>query len=284
MRGLFDELGPANSTATAERLRQQIDILLVGEEVPTSHVSGDSKSNSDNSRPEVFCHLDGSTSPDSKSRTPYCTHGSELTEFDEKKLTFRLQLVLEEHSLQVRVRALGYDKDGSTFFGDWSPWEFVSTRWLNDACQPVALLDTPTDSKAAIAVGGWIAAAVRVVESILSLGNSGSAARQALPRAAQEIVRLILKKEVLTELMTGAIKGWVNDDTGTGIEKTDEAVVRLMIDCVGHGAGLRRSDIVALGEETLREYHRVSPELSDINIESAIEAFGAVTETAMPLY
>ncbi|MCY3804944.1 MAG: fibronectin type III domain-containing protein, partial [bacterium] len=275
LRRLFDELESTVSTSDATRLYQKIDIALLGDEVSASRVGGDSRPNSDSSMPEVLCYVDGSTNPHTKSPTPYCEHRSEWIELDGKDPTFRIRSVQAEHSLQARVRAVTYGDDGAVLRGDWSPWKAVSTGWLDDVCQPVSILGTLKNGRAAIEVGEWTAAAVGVVTAILSSeANAASlaAARHVLTRAAREVVRLALKKSSLEKLMVAAISGLAD---GTA-ETTELSIVRLMFDCVGYGAGLTRADTVMLGEEAIREYQRMSPELSDINIESAVVNFGTL--------
>lgn len=277
LRRLFDELESTVSTSDAARIYQQIGIALRGDEVSAGRIAGDSRPNSDSSMPEVLCHLDGSTNPHTKSPTPYCEHRSEWSELDGEAPAFRIGSVQDEHSLQARARAVTRE-DGAALFGDWSPWETVSAGWLDDVCQPVSILGTLDDGRTAIEVGEWAENAVGVVAAILSSDTSAAslrAERQALTRAARELVRLASKTR-LNKLMATAISGLADSTAGAAAETTEASLVALMFDCVGYGAGLTRADTVTLGEETLREHQRLSPELSDIDIESAVENFGTL--------
>jgi len=191
-------------------------------------------------------------------------------------LTFRIRSVPDDYSLQVRVRAAGHGDGSPELFGDWSPWRILSARWLNDACRPAAILADLKHGRAATEVGEWTAAAVGTVAAIrgaVTGAATGSAARHSLTRAATELAAQASQKPAPNELMTAAI----NDLADGATDTTEAATVRLMFDCVGHGAGLTRTDAATVAEETLREHHRTSPELSDINIDTAIENHRTLT-------
>jgi len=283
---LLEELASTGSTSDGARLRRQIDVALLGDEVPASPVDGDYKPNSDSSTPEAICHLDGSTNPHTKSPTPYCEHRSEWSELDGKAPAFRIGSVQGENSLQVRARAVIRD-GGAALFGDWSPWQTVTTGRLDDACQPASILGTLKNGRTAIQVGEWTVNSVGVVAAILSSDTGAAslaAARESLSRAARELVRLASKQTVLNKLLAAATNGLAGGTAATAAETAEVSLVRLMFDCVGYGAGLTRADTVTLGEETLREYQRMSPELSDTDIESAMEGFATLMNDATRSY
>ena len=94
----------------------------------------------------------------------------------------------------------------------------------------------------------------------------------------------MVKKAVLKELFKKALKSLAKKVAKTAAEKAGEEMLRRVLDCVGHGAGLKRRDVVALGEESLREFqdfHRDSPEFSDINFGTVITNFKTLMKESL---
>ena len=196
--------------------------------------------------------------------------------FDPKNPAFRINNVKGDYVLQARVRALNDVSDHFAVFGKWSPWVYIGTNWLSTVCQGISIYRTIQDVKTVLKALEWIAVSVAVVAVIVSGGAStagGVVAREALKKAATELVRHIVKKEVLKKLFKEAIKSLAKKGIKTAAEKAVEGILRMVFDCVGHGAGLKRSEIVMLGEQSFQEYHAKHPEIDDIDIDAAVSAF-----------
>ncbi|MYE67950.1 MAG: fibronectin type III domain-containing protein [Acidimicrobiia bacterium] len=276
---LFAQLDASTDDAERNSLYKKIDDVLTGDEVQAHLIPGDSQPNLDRSIPEADCGME-------ENQKLYCHTRSvrDRKHFDPKNPAFRINNVKGDYVLQARVRALNDVSDHFAVFGKWSPWVYIGTNWLSTVCQGISIYRTIQDVKTVLKALEWIAVSVAVVAVIVSAGAStagGVVAREALKKAATELVRHIVKKEVLKKLFKEAIKSLAKKGIKTAAEKAGEGILRMVFDCVGHGAGLKRSEIVMLGEQSFREYHAKHPEIDDIDIDAAVSEFNELMKKSL---
>ncbi len=247
------------------------DREIEGQEVGPSQIDNDFKPRT-NGNPEAFCRIEKKNFYNNK-RESYCiwTKGGEYKTFNKDEPEFKIDGVNQGYNIQVRVRGL-VDDDRYEYYGEWSPWTYLTNEWLGLVCTALDVYENIEDVKQAAEIVGWALIVGGVIVTAATAGAGASAggaavaAKAALSEAAKQAVRLLVKHVTVKKV----IKIFIKELAKNIVENWVKGQIRYIFKCIGQAGELSDSELIELGGEMFRELQPTEPDLVDIDLDDVI--------------